>query len=630
MKKLLLLTCMMFLFASLVIAQTTFAPTVMKITCPEQIGYDFGSDPLQIDFNVANLSGAFWLVINTSGKADTITDIRNGYLGWHYVNHIDTTVYVSGRYQKLTGDQNIFWDGTNTDGDKVPEDTYSYAIFGYDDASPLQLVTKFIVLSNGWDYQNNSIIMYGEDGLALEKPYILGNEPWYSGYNADTDPIWRKFGIAYKWELGGNPEDINNLSTTYMPFYAVQAEGRAMYNTGEPVIDFQDQDYFYHPCRNQVAHTVTLFRWKFTAGGDAELQDDFMGWENDVEWDTWPVMTYEAPTLTTNIDGSEPYLYTCAIVWHIMNDQWTPFRCINKEIGDTVWDISMDEFFMPNDNSGIGEFNAPPNGSFTRGGNLVLHAATSSCLQELIETTELFVDKYDEDYIRWQNSNGDLFMDINFQPLSATPWACITMAGGHINAGLLDMNNFALYNRQNSGGAVTVGNTRTTVLSQDGTGVADLTYFGLDAGTLNKKGWYIHYGSQYDGIYTPPPPTTTDHPTSNYEAWFLSFDSGGGLIVPAGGVGVEEEVAEAYVLEQNAPNPFNPTTTIGFTLSNAGDVTIDVFNVAGQKVDTIINNFMEAGSHSVVWDASGFSAGVYFYTVKSGNFTKTMKMTLLK
>jgi len=625
MKKLLLLTFMMFLFASLAIAQATFAPTVMKITCPLEIGYDFGSEPLLITFSVANLPGAFWLVINTHGKADTITDIKNGYLGWHYVNHIDTTVYVSGRYEKETGDQTISWDGTNSDNNKVVADTYSYKIFGYDDRSPLQVVSRYIWLSNGWDVDQNYYVQYGEDGLALEKPYILGNHVWYMSQKEPLD-VWKRYGTAYKWKIGDNPEDIGNLATTYMPFYAVQAEGRFMYNTGSPVIEHQDQDYFYHPCRNQVAHNVTLFKWKFMAGGDAELQDDFMGWENDVEWDSWPVMTYEVPTLTTNIDGSEPYLYTCAEVWHIMNDQWTPFRCINKEEGDTVWDISMDEYFLPSDNAGIGEFNMTPNNSFTRGGNLILYTSWPGCLQEMIDTTVLFDDKYSEDYIRWQNWNGDIFIDKNWRPDSATPWACVNMSGnGAANTGMMDSNYFSLYSRTGS----TNGNVSCTVLTQDGTGIADLSYFGLDAGTRGKVGSFVHYGSQYDGMYTPAPPTTTENPTSDNQLFFLSFDSGGGTIV-FGEVGVEEEVAEAYVLEQNAPNPFNPTTTIGFTLANAGDVTIDVFNIAGQKVDTLVNNFMEAGSHSVVWDASGFSAGVYFYTVKSGNFTKTLKMTLLK
>jgi hypothetical protein len=59
-------------------------------------------------------------------------------------------------------------------------------------------------------------------------------------------------------------------------------------------------------------------------------------------------------------------------------------------------------------------------------------------------------------------------------------------------------------------------------------------------------------------------------------------------------------------------------------------VSIAVFNAAGQKVATLSNGFMQAGSHSVVWDASKFSAGVYFCTISSGEISKTIKMTLLK
>jgi hypothetical protein len=93
---------------------------------------------------------------------------------------------------------------------------------------------------------------------------------------------------------------------------------------------------------------------------------------------------------------------------------------------------------------------------------------------------------------------------------------------------------------------------------------------------------------------------------------------------------VEEDAAAAFAVSQNSPNPFNPTTTINFTLPVDGNVSVEVFNVAGQKVDTLVNDYMNAGQHNVVWDASGFSNGVYFYTVKSGEFAKTMKMTLLK
>jgi hypothetical protein len=93
---------------------------------------------------------------------------------------------------------------------------------------------------------------------------------------------------------------------------------------------------------------------------------------------------------------------------------------------------------------------------------------------------------------------------------------------------------------------------------------------------------------------------------------------------------VNTTAPSAFTVAQNTPNPFNPTTTISFTLAKAGHTTVDVYNVAGQKVSTLVNGNLSAGSHSVTWNAAKFSAGVYFYTVKSGSFTRSMKMTLLK
>ena len=95
-------------------------------------------------------------------------------------------------------------------------------------------------------------------------------------------------------------------------------------------------------------------------------------------------------------------------------------------------------------------------------------------------------------------------------------------------------------------------------------------------------------------------------------------------------VAVEEDAASAFAVDQNSPNPFNPSTSIGFTIPEAGNVSVDVFNVAGQKIDTLVDDVMNAGHHNITWDASGFSNGVYFYTVEAGEFSKTMKMTLLK
>ena len=85
-----------------------------------------------------------------------------------------------------------------------------------------------------------------------------------------------------------------------------------------------------------------------------------------------------------------------------------------------------------------------------------------------------------------------------------------------------------------------------------------------------------------------------------------------------------------FSLSQNYPNPFNPTTTLTFSLSRAEVVKIDIFNSIGQKVETLANSRFTSGRHQVVWDATGMASGLYFYSINSGKFRETKKMTLLK
>ena len=85
-----------------------------------------------------------------------------------------------------------------------------------------------------------------------------------------------------------------------------------------------------------------------------------------------------------------------------------------------------------------------------------------------------------------------------------------------------------------------------------------------------------------------------------------------------------------YYLDQNYPNPFNPSTRINFGLKKAGNLEITVYNVLGNKVATLFNGFKSAGSHSVLFSASEFSSGVYFYKIISEGFVQTRKMLLLK
>jgi hypothetical protein len=84
-----------------------------------------------------------------------------------------------------------------------------------------------------------------------------------------------------------------------------------------------------------------------------------------------------------------------------------------------------------------------------------------------------------------------------------------------------------------------------------------------------------------------------------------------------------------YGLSQNYPNPFNPTTTINFSLANAGDYNLTIFNVLGQTVQEY-SGFSEAAEVSIEWNASNVSSGVYFYKLSAGDYSATKKMMLIK
>ena len=88
-------------------------------------------------------------------------------------------------------------------------------------------------------------------------------------------------------------------------------------------------------------------------------------------------------------------------------------------------------------------------------------------------------------------------------------------------------------------------------------------------------------------------------------------------------------------MSQNYPNPFNPITAIKYTLAQSEKVELSVYNVLGQKVKTLVNKKQNAGLHIATWDGTNeqgvrLASGIYFYKLKTPNFTRTMKMIMLK
>jgi len=87
---------------------------------------------------------------------------------------------------------------------------------------------------------------------------------------------------------------------------------------------------------------------------------------------------------------------------------------------------------------------------------------------------------------------------------------------------------------------------------------------------------------------------------------------------------------EKISLYQNYPNPFNPSTTIRYSLPEASHVTLNIYDITGRLAEQLVNQNTPAGFHTVTWDASGYSSGIYFARMQAEDFVKTQKMVLMK
>ncbi len=85
-----------------------------------------------------------------------------------------------------------------------------------------------------------------------------------------------------------------------------------------------------------------------------------------------------------------------------------------------------------------------------------------------------------------------------------------------------------------------------------------------------------------------------------------------------------------YELSQNYPNPFNPITNIRYSIPKDGLVIIKIYDILGREVKKLVNEFKYTGSYIISFDGTGFSSGIYFYRLESGNFVQVKRMIILK
>jgi hypothetical protein len=158
--------------------------------------------------------------------------------------------------------------------------------------------------------------------------------------------------------------------------------------------------------------------------------------------------------------------------------------------------------------------------------------------------------------------------------------------------------------------------------------------------------WYVRFlsnqiyytsnsGQNWAVQYTAPTNSGYNHITKgrngSSKLWAARID--GGISVYTGELGIKKltnSIPEEFGLSQNFPNPFNPVTHLRFEISELRLVNLVVYDIHGREVATLVNEQLSPGIYEVEWNAEVYSSGVYFYTIKAGKFTQTLKMVLIK
>ncbi|MCE5250974.1 T9SS type A sorting domain-containing protein [bacterium] len=569
------------LMAATVAFGANFAPTVMKISASDMIPYNFDGKTLEIPVTVTGTPAAALFTVFTKDKANQIVAVKNGYLGWHFVNKIDTCVYMGSLQQLDIGKSVLKWEGKDNDGKLVPAGEYTYYIYGYDNVNQKKAVNRYCFMDR---YNQVKVVTHKEDGTPKSNPQLY-------------------FSDLTKMTIGTDPNDSTLVEKTTTDLWGHHL-----------VLDPNDYNYFYFWCPDQESVVERIAKLQWVPNGPVVLQTD---WGNEgFSKFTVANMLKIANWNMADIEQVQDYI----IMATHDNTSFEPTNIIAYiSMEDGVFDHEVDmsdRWYSKEDAEKGGQASGGPTQIVKKHDYLML-SRFNACYREMINP----LAEDDADFIMWGNGNGDYVGDHNFAADSPRPWVC-----NDYNVAPYAYVTGADENLFSSFGCYDMGAVSFGLIAPDGTGIG---YFAFAGETANIKigTVYVDYGSPFDGIYTDNTSTGGEGETTGI--WYVAHDSIKGTIT-SNPVAVEETAPSSFAVAQNSPNPFNPSTTLNFTLPEAGVVSVDVYNSAGQKVTTIADGYLGAGNHSAVWDASGFSAGVYFCTVKSGAYAKTIKMTLLK
>jgi hypothetical protein len=171
----------------------------------------------------------------------------------------------------------------------------------------------------------------------------------------------------------------------------------------------------------------------------------------------------------------------------------------------------------------------------------------------------------------------------------------------------------------------TTGNWYVAVVNYDSTlGLANLSIDGAPVCTVHFT--LEHDASSYDRIFISINPSNS----GTFKGYLRDLMLYSTYEIPTSVASRNSQIPDNILLLQNYPNPFNPATTIPFRLNRSSFVSLDIYNVLGEKVASLVSEELAAGEHEVLWSAEEFASGVYFCRMHAGNTIQIRKLLLNK
>ena len=662
-----------------------FRPHVLQISAPFTVnGNTIFRNHVDIPFEV-NMPSTVSLMIYTDYGQIRLEDVRRGDLSWRYVNKIDTCVYVSAPINVDAGQHTVSWDGTMHNGEKVPmTNDLRYFLWGYaNDAAPEP--AALVMPAEGETF--TTVTVYDEAGLPLDRPFIT------TGGLESGMPDLALEHVRYRWVIGNDPHDASLLETSsydawndngpmcFDPvdfscwIYATQSPGDRLYirkmiwvpngkslmtdsnytgwevelpstafTGGNYVPVALDGDKLYVVTRNGEGsgRTVTFHVLNTGTGNMIDEVDISAQWlvpeepagggffgPADISADyrdpSWIMLSSARDCIRQVIDplalSGDAEEFTR---WYLNEDDCAGMAA-QSHVSHSQWSFTVDRTVDSN---------------FTLRGPDGYPFGPFPLADGLGEDRPLFqIDygsAYDGLYVAREPS------DISEDDKDFLPEGMITGGWDYLPmdyaTGVIQVDYSYFKIEKPNGGEVIPGGSEYEItwdsyfMIKPGMGAAanfEITYT-IDGGYT----WKIADGKEggYNTFYWNVPNVDSDQCRIRiiWSLWEGNREFSDEPFTIMKQTGVDGPSPATFTLAQNVPNPFNPTTSISYTLPEAAKVRLTIYSALGTTVGTIVDEWQPAGSHTVEWVGSGQASGVYFYRLDAGGYTDTKRMVLVK